>query len=89
MKHNRPHNIRRQHKPFYCHHQIKILFEAINCELEKINQWFKANTLSLNVEKTNYTLFHKNSIKDKIPLKLPAWKMGNKIIERTSSKKFL
>ena len=68
---------------FYSHHQIKILFETVNCELEKINQWFKANRLSLNVEKTNYTLFHKNSVKDKILLKMPA--IGNKIIERTSS----
>ena len=65
---------------FYCHHQINIIFETVNYELEKINQWFKANRLSINVEKTNYTLFHKNSIKYKIPLKMPALKIGNKII---------
>ena len=56
-----------------------------NCELEKIKQWFKENRLSLNVEKTNYTLFHKNPIKHKTPLKIPAFKVGNKIIERKSS----
>ena len=53
---------------FYCHHQIKILFETVNCELEKINQWIKAISLFLKVEKRNYALFHKNSITDKIPL---------------------
>ena len=44
------------------HHQIKILFEKTNCELGKINQWFKANRLSLDVGKINYTLFHKRYI---------------------------
>ena len=48
------------------HHQIKILFETANCEQGKINQSFKANRLSLNVDKINYTLFHKSYIKDKI-----------------------
>ena len=63
---------------FYCHYQIKILFETVNCQLEKINQWFEAHRLSLNVEKMNYTLFRKNSIKDKISLKMPALKIGIK-----------
>ena len=40
-------------------------------KLEKISEWFKANKLSLNIKKTNYTLFHKNSTKDDLPLKLP------------------
>ena len=79
--------------PFYCHHQIKILFETVNCELGKINQWFKANRLSLNLiilkSILSLTVFHKNSIKDKIPLKMPSLKIGNKIFERTSSIKFL
>ena len=74
---------------FHCHHQIKILFETVNCELEKINLWFKANRSSVNVEKTNCTLFHRNSIKGKIPLKLPALQIGNKIIERTPFIKYL
>ena len=92
IKHIRSQIVRRRYKLFYCHHQIKIPFETIKCELEKINQLFKANRLSLNVEKTNYSLFRetdKNSIKDKIPSKMPALKIGNKIIERTTSIKFL
>ena len=74
---------------FYSHHQIKTLFETVNCELKNISQWFRANKLSLNIKKTKYTLFHKYSIKDKIPLKLPTLKIGNKVIEKTPSIKFL
>ena len=74
---------------FYSHHQIKVLFETVNAELPKISQWFRANKLSLNVKKTNYTLFHKCSLKDKMPLKLPELKIGNNIIEKATSIKFL
>ena len=74
---------------FYSHHQIKVLFETVNAELQKISQWFRANKLSLNVKKTNYTLFHKCSLKDKMPLKLPELKIGNNIIEKATSIKFL
>ena len=59
---------------FYSHHQIKTLFEIVNCELKNISQWFRANILSLNIKKTKCTLFRKYSIKDKIPLKLPTLK---------------
>ena len=52
-------------------------------------EWFKANKLSLNVKKTKYTFFHKNSIKDDIPLKLAALKVANREIERTNAIKFL
>ena len=63
---------------FYSHHQIKVLFETVNAELQKISQWFRANKLSLNVKKTNYTLFHKCSLKDKMSLKLPELKPDHK-----------
>ena len=45
---------------------IKILriFFTVNLELEKISQWFKDKKLSINIKKTNFTLFHKNSFKD-------------------------
>ena len=43
----------------------------------------------LNIKKKNFTLFHKYSTKDKIPLKLPTLKIGNKVIEKTISIKFL
>ena len=70
---------------FHSHHDIK----TVNEELGKLGGWFIANRLSLNIKKTKYTLFHKNSVKDNIPLKLPNINISNKSIERKSSIKFL
>ena len=33
------------------------LVRLVNLELAKINDWFAANKLSLNLDKTNYILF--------------------------------
>ena len=74
---------------FYSHHDIKNLFSTVNAELQKRADWFTANRLSLNIKKTKYTFFHKNSVKDNIPLKLPDLHISNKSIERKSSIKFL
>ena len=58
-------------------------------ELENISEWFKANKLSLNIKKTNYTLFHRSSTKDELPLKLPDLKFANSALKRQTSIKFL
>ena len=42
---------------FYEHKDLKTLFSLVNQELQKINEWFEANKLSLNVGKTEYSLF--------------------------------
>ena len=34
---------------FYSHRDINTLFKIVNDELTKLDQWFKANKLSLNV----------------------------------------
>ena len=39
------------------------LLEILNDELKKLSTWLKANKLSLNVNKTNYILFHRARIK--------------------------
>ena len=44
--------------------------------------------MSLNIEKTKYTLFHKKSAKNEIS-GIPDLKIGSKNIEKTSSIKFL
>ena len=44
---------------FFSHKYIKEFFLNINSELSKIIQWFNANKLSLNKDKTKYTFFHK------------------------------
>ena len=74
---------------FYFNNDIETLFFTVNMELEKISEWFKANKLSLNIKKTNYTLFHKNTTKDNLPLKLPDSKIVNSVLKRQTSIKFL
>ena len=74
---------------FHSHANIKTLFNIVNNELNKLNGWFKANKLSLNVDKTKYTFFHKLNRRDKIPLKLPNLNLNNSIIKRESAIKFL
>ena len=71
--------------PFYSHHDIKTLFSTVNEELEKLQGWFTANRLSLNIKKTKYSFFHKNSVKNNIPSKLLDLHISNKSIERKSS----
>ena len=53
------------------------------------NIWFKANKLSLNEGNTKYTFFHKFLQKDNIPLKHPMLAITGKVIERTTSIKFI
>ena len=74
---------------FYSHHNIKTLLSTVNEELEKLGGWFTANRVSLNVKKPKYTFFHKNSVKDNIPVKLPDLDISYKSTERKSSIKFL
>jgi len=41
----------------HSHENLDILIETLNFELEKLNEWFMCNKLSLNFSKTNYMLF--------------------------------
>ena len=75
---------------FFCSdNNIRTLFETANQELSQINDWFLANKLSLNVEKTKYMLFHKCITQENIPFKLPLLQLNSNIIERENSLKFL
>ena len=74
---------------FLSHQNINKLFKTFNEELEKFGDWFKANKLPLNKRKTKYTIFHKKSSKDDLPLKLPALKIADNKIERKTAIKFL
>ncbi len=44
----------------YSHDSANEVQSVLNYELEKLNQWFEANKLSLNVKKTNYMVFNNN-----------------------------
>ena len=74
---------------FYEHKDLKTLFPLVNQELQKINEWFEANKLSLNVGKTKYSLFHEPCRKDDLPLLLPRLLMKKHKVERVKSIKFL
>ena len=74
---------------FWFHQNVNALSRKFNEELKKVGDWFKLNKLSLNNRKTKYTLFHKKSSKDDLPLKLPALKVGDNKIERKKTIKFL
>ena len=54
-------------------------------ELEKISEWFQANKLSLNEDKTRFTLFHKLQNGVNLPLQLSVLKINNYNIKRSSS----
>ena len=56
---------------------MKHLFTVVNNEVVNINDWFTANKLFLNVEKTKYSFFHKPSMKDDIPFCLPKLIISN------------
>ena len=43
---------------FLSHKNIDTRFAIMNVELENISTWFKSNKLSLNVDKTKWSLFH-------------------------------
>ena len=45
--------------------------------------------MSLNIKKTKYNFFHKNSVEENIPLKLPDLHISNRSIERKFSTKLL
>ena len=51
----------------------------INCELDKVNLWLKANKLSLNVTKTKCMVFHKRKTLPPINLSINNAKVENVI----------
>ena len=62
------------------------LVKIVNKELKFVMKWLNANELSLNVEKTNFILFHSTSIK--IPSDITI-KIGKKPINRVKFRKLL
>ena len=71
------------------HSNINTLFKTVNDELIKINEWFSANKLSLDVGKTKFSLFQKSVKKCSIASHLPTLKINNHDIERVNTIKFL
>ena len=74
---------------FFEHPDLRILFSMVNDELKKIYEWFNANKLSLNTDKTKYSLFHKPSKTDDFPILPPKVIINDKEVERVGSIEFL
>jgi hypothetical protein len=74
---------------FLSHKNIETLFEEVNKELEKVTVWFKANKLSLNVNKTKWSLFHPVSKKRFLPKFLPDLSINGIEVKRDVVTKFL
>ena len=72
---------------FYSHKNIPLLFQTVNAELQKLTEWFSANSLSLNLGKTKYALFHSRGKKVNEPL--PSLRINDHEIERQQVNKFL
>ena len=73
---------------FYSGKDINSLFNTVNNELSNISHWFNSNKLSLNADKTKFTLFNNVKQKDDIPLVLTS-KINNTLIKRVDHIKFL
>ena len=56
---------------FISDENIGELFQQINNELKSVSTWFKANKLSINIDKTKWTTFYPNSKKRFMPAKFP------------------
>ena len=77
VKSPRFNNVCRRYKSLLHSQNMHCLFSDVNKELTNINEWFLANKLSLNVEKTKFSFFHKRSKKDNILLHLPNLTINN------------
>src|SRR6218665_2710607 len=71
---------------FLSHKSLDHLIEIMNSELIIIANWFKANRLSLNLEKTNFIVF--SSLRKKLSTIKPLY-MNEIPIVQTRSSKFL
>ena len=56
---------------------VKTLFLKVNIKLKKNSKLFLENKLSLNEDKTRFTLFHTFQDRDNLPLQLPVLKVNN------------
>jgi hypothetical protein len=71
---------------FYLHKSLQCLETDLNNQLYNVNEWLCANKLSLNIEKSNFVIFHPPQKKISYPINL---KINNKILEEKTSIKYL
>lgn len=74
---------------FMHHKDLNTLQKICNTELENLSHWFKANKLSLNINKTNYIFFTSRSKYKTEASKSFSIQLDGKNIERVCHAKFL
>lgn len=65
---------------------LDSLVRSLNCELEKVSRWLRANKLSINVSKTKYMLFKTKNKRGTISENIY---FGDSVIEQVHSTRFL
>ena len=71
---------------FFSHKDPQYVIDSLNNELEKLSDWFQANKLSLNTEKTKFMVFKPRQKKFCLDIKLF---INNKCIEQVKETVFL
>jgi hypothetical protein len=72
---------------FYSHRSWQVLLDTLNKELSNIADWFCANRLTLNLDKTNFILFR--SHRKSPPSEMPRLLVGNTLLAQVESTRFL
>lgn len=67
------------------HQDLRFLMHTVNNELNHAYNWILSNKLTLNIEKTQYIIFHRNK---NIPQNLEPLKIGNSILKEVEHTKF-
>ena len=63
-------------------------FQQMNNELKSVSSWFKANKLCINIDKTNWTIFHPTSKKRFMLTKFPELFIDGITLKRETVTKF-
>ena len=71
---------------FASNKNIEVLIESVNQDLRSVNNWLKANKLSLNIEKSNYIIFNRRK---KIPPDIPNIMIDNVSLKKVPDINFL
>ena len=71
---------------YYESKDLSDLIRIVNKELRLVNKWLDSNELSLNIDKTNYIIFHSSSINVSSGSDI---RIGKKYIKRVKFVKFL
>ena len=74
---------------FLSDENIGELFQQMNNELKSVSTQFRANKLSINIDKTKWTIFHPFSKKGFLPTKFPEVFIDGITLERETIAKFL